>query len=128
MRVRWLVLPILLACLLVVGCGTDKAWRKASVSTYEALGISIGTTPTITETLKAQGAITDEQVIKVKVVYNKAIATYKTLGDTLKIASAAETEAQKEAALQNYDKILADFNILIIELTNLINSFKGGAK
>jgi hypothetical protein len=122
-QVRLLIIPILLACFLVVGCSSDKAWRKAAVDTYEILGISIGATPTITENLKSSGMINDEQLVKVKAVYNKAKAIYAAAGNTLKLASAADTEAKKEAALQDYSKLLTDFNALVVEITNLINSF-----
>jgi len=108
---------------LVVGCTTDKAWRKATVDTYEILGISIGATPSITESLKTSGAITDEQLAKVKAVYNKAKLIFKSAGDALKLASAADTELKKEAALQNYTKLLADFNALSVQIVNLINEF-----
>ena len=122
-RISFLVIPILLAMFLVVGCTTDKAWRKAAVDSYEILGISIGATPTVAENLKASGTITDEQLVRVKAVYNKAKLTYKALGDALKLASAADTEVKKEAALQDYTKLLADFNALSVQIVNLINEF-----
>ena len=122
-KVRLLIIPILLAMFLVVGCGSDKAWRKAAVNTYELLGIPIAATPTISENLKASGTITDADLVRIKAVYNKAKATYTAMGNSLKLASAADTEFKKEVALQDYGKLLIDFNLLLTEIQNLINTF-----
>ena len=120
------ILVGLLAIMLLaglVGCSSDKAWRRATVDSYEILGAGIGATKPTVEALRAANIITDEQLAKVKAIENKAKATYASAGSALKLASAAETEAKKELALQEYTKLLADFKKLLLEITDLINSF-----
>jgi len=107
-----------------LGCATETPWRKAAITTYELLGVGVGSTKDIAESLKAQNLITDEQLLKIKDVYNKARAVYIAAGNSLKLAGKAESAASRDQLLVEYDQLLSDFRNLSLELYNLINSFK----
>ncbi len=114
---------ILLAAL--IGCATSPTpWRKAAVTTYELLGTGIGAAKDTTESLQAQKLIGDDQVLKIKEIYNKARSAYIAAGNTLKLAGKAENAAKTDQLLAEYDKLLADFKTLSYQLYDLVKSFK----
>ena len=117
------IFVILLLLPILVACGSDKAWRKAAADSYDVLGAAITSTKPTAEMLRAANTINDDQLAKVKDIYNKARQAYIAAGAALKLASNAQTEAQKQAALQDYSKLLGDFNALLLQITDLINSF-----
>ena len=123
---RRLKIGFLIIVLLAVfaSCSSDTAWRRSTVATFELVGAGLGTTQTVTDILKSQGAITDAQVAQVKAVYIKAKGIYTLAGQTLKLAGQAESASKRDALLAEYDKLLAEFNKLAVEITNLIASWK----
>jgi hypothetical protein len=117
----------LLAIMLVtfVGCGaTVTPWRKATVDTYELLGIGIGAAKDTTESLQVQNLISAEQVLKIKVVYSKAREAFIAAGNVLKLAGQAEDSIKRDSLLADYGKLLTDFKNLSIQLYDLVKSFK----
>jgi uncharacterized membrane protein len=125
-RVRFII-PLLLAVVLLAGlfgCATDTPWRKATVTTYELLGVGIVATKDTTELLKAKNVITDAQLLKIKDVYNKTRDAYAAAGKALKLAGQAASVASRDASLAEYAKLLADFNTLSTQLYDLIKGFK----
>ena len=121
------VLVVLLGMVLLaglIGCASETPWRKATVTTYELLGIGIGATKDTAESLKAQNLITDEQVAKIKDVYNKTRSAYVAAGNTLKLAGKAESAVSRDSLLAEYDKLLADFRTLAYQLYDLMKGFK----
>jgi len=118
------IFTCLLLLVFCLGCASETPWRKATVTTYELLGVGVGATKDIAVSLKAQNLITDEQLLKIKDVYNKARNSYVAAGNALKLAGKAESAISRDQLLVEYDKLLTDFRNLSLELYNLINSFK----
>ncbi len=108
----------------LMGCSTDTPWRKATVTTFELVGIGVGGARDTAEVLKAQGLITNAQFLKIKDVYNKAVSAYTAAGNALKLAGKAESAAKRDALLAEYDKLLADFRVLAYQLYDLVKGFK----
>jgi len=113
---------ILLVCLM--SCASETPWRKAAVETFEILGVGIGAARDTTEALKVSNVISAEQVLKVKAVYNKAVAAYAAAGNALKVAGQAQSVASRDASLEEYGKLLADFKNLSLQLYDLVKNFK----
>ena len=118
----FLVMVVMMA--MVVSCASDTPWRKAAVTTYELTGITIEHSKSTAEALKAQGLITDAQLVKIKDAYNKARSVFIVAGNALKAAGKAEDAAKRDALLAEYDKLLVDFKDLAYELIVLVNQFK----
>jgi hypothetical protein len=117
----------LLAMVMVVGlmgCATETPWRKATVATYELLGVGIGAARDTSILLRSQNVITDAQLLKIKDVYNKARNSYIAAGNALKLAGQAANVTSRDASLAEYTKLLADFNALSTQLYDLIKGFK----
>lgn len=117
-------LAMVLLLIGLVGCATDTPWRKATVTTYELLGVGVGATKDTAESLKAQNLITDEQLSKIKDVYNKARNVYLAAGNSLKLAGKAESAASRDKLLEEYGKLLVDFRNLAYQLYDLVKGFK----
>jgi hypothetical protein len=121
------IVPIVFVSILflsLLSCASDTPWRKASVTTYELTGTIIEHSKQTAEALKAQNLITDEQLAKIKGIYNKARDVYIAAGNSLKLAGKAESAAKRDQLLAEYDKLLADFKKLAYELADLVNKFK----
>ena len=118
----FLVMVVMMA--MVVSCTSDTPWRKATVTTYELVGIGVGANRDIAEALKAQGLITDEQLGKIKIAYNKAQAVYVAAGRALKLAGKAASASDRDVLLTEYDKLLAEFRTLAYQVYDLIKGFK----
>ena len=118
----FLVMVVMMA--MVVSCASDTPWRKATVTTYELVGVGVGANRDIAEALKAQNLITDEQLGKIKVAYNKAQAVYVAAGKALKLAGKAASASDRDVLLAEYDKLLAEFRTLAYQVYDLIKGFK----
>ena len=124
MRKRSMFLVLVLVWMVVLsGCASDMAWRKATVTTFELVGTGFETTRTTTEILKANGVISDIQLAKIKDVYNKAVVAYAKAGETLKLAGRVATSAEKETLLNDYATYIAEFTKLSVEVYNMIKDF-----
>ena len=119
----FLVVAVMMA--MVVSCASDTPWRKATVTTYELVGVGIGATRDTAEGLKAQNLITDEQIGKIKVADNKAQAVYVAAGNALKLAGKAKSASDRDVLLTEYDKLLAEFRTLAYQVYDLIKETKG---
>ena len=108
----------------LMGCATDTPWRKATVTTFELVGITQETSKSTTESLRAQNLITDEQLGKVKVIYNKARLAYLAAGNALKLAGKAESAVNRDQLLAEYDKLLTEFRALAYQIYDLIKGFQ----
>lgn len=124
MRRFYLGMLILVLAVSFMGCGTNKAWRQATVITYELAGVGVGATKDIGESLNAQGLIKPEQLVKIKDAYNKARAVYITAGNALKLASAASSSAEQGKLLEEYLKLLDQFKTLAYQVYDLVKQFK----
>lgn len=120
----FMVMVILLSMVVLVGCASDTPWRKATVTTYELVGVGIGAGKDTAEALKAQNLITDEQVGKIKVAYNKAREVYIAAGNTLKLAGQTVDATKRDALLVEYDKLLINFRALAYQLYDLLKGVK----
>ncbi len=123
-RSLFLVMVLVWVMFILSGCASDIAWRKATVTTFELVGVGIGATKDTGETLKAQNVISDAQLAKIKEVYNKAVAVYGKAGEALKLAGRVASAAEKDAALADYTKFLGEVAIFSQQLYDLIKGFK----
>lgn len=108
----------------LIGCATDTPWRKATVSTFELVGIGVEAGRDTAQAMKAQNLITDAQLLKIKDAYNKASKAYAAAGNALKLAGRAESAARRDALLTEYDKLLTDFKALAYQVYDLVKGFK----
>ena len=118
----FLVMVVMMA--MVVSCASDTPWRKATVTTFELVGVGVGATRDTAEALKAQNLITDEQLGKIKVAYNKARNVYEAAGKALKLAGKAVSASERDVLLTEYDKLLTEFGTLAYQVYDLIKGFK----
>jgi len=127
MRKVKLSVVMFLALIVLVGlsaCASDTPWRKATVTSYELVGVGIGATKDTAEALQAQNLISAEQISKIKDAYNKARNVYVAAGNALKLAGKAESAASRDVLLAEYDKLLTDFRALAYQLYDLVKGFK----
>ncbi len=125
MRTQIKLFMVMVVMMAMVGaCASDAPWRKATVTTYELVGVGVGATKDTAEALKAQGLLTDEQLGKIKVAYNKAQAVYVAAGKALKLAGKTASAADRDVLLAEYDKLLTEFRTLAYQIYDLIKGFK----
>jgi hypothetical protein len=124
MKRKFLPILVLVVLLAAFACAGETPWRKAAVSTYELVGIGLGSTKDTGEALGAQGLIPPDQLARVKVAYNKARLVYIQAGDTLKLASATSNAIEQGKLLDNYISLLSEFKTLALDVYNLIKNFK----
>ncbi len=115
---------VLLVLVLLAGCASNTPWRKATVVTFELVGVGIGATKDTTELLKAQGVISDAQLANIKEIYNKAVATYAKAGAALKLAGQVASASERDFNLAEYTKFIGEFASLSQQLYDLIKGFK----
>ncbi len=118
-RTQVIVISIIL-CFLLAGCASDTAWRKATVTTYELVGATIEQTRPTAEGLDANKVISDATLAKIKDFYNRAIIIYGKAGKALKLAGQTEDVIKRDALLSEYEKLLAEFKSLSLEIYKLI--------
>ncbi len=115
---------VMLILLSLVGCASETPWRKATVTTYELLGMGIGAGKDTAESLKAQNLITDQQLLAIKNAYNKSREAFVAAGNTLKLAGQVQSAISRDSLLVEYDKLLMDFRTLSYQLYELLKNVK----
>jgi hypothetical protein len=118
------MLLCLMICFSLVSCASDIPWRKATVATFELVGVGVGATRDTAEALRVKNVISEDQILKIKDIYNKAQKSYAAAGNALKLAGRVVSTTERDASLAEYVKLLSDFKTLTIQLYDLIKGFK----
>ncbi len=116
------ILPILIVIVLLscVSCASNAPWRKATVTTFELVGATVEQTKPTVEVLYANKSLNDAKLAQIKEIYNKAIVIYGKAGQALKLAGQTEDVIKRDALLSEYEKLLAEFKSLSLEIYKLI--------
>ena len=120
----FLIMVVLMSLMVLIGCASETPWRKATVTTYELLGMGIGAGKDTAESLKVQNLITDQQFLAIKNAYNKSREVFIAAGNTLKLAGQTQSAISRDTLLVEYDKLLMNFRTLSYQLYELLKNVK----
>ena len=117
-RVKYLV-PLVLAAFLLSACATEFAWRRAVTETIRIPTTTANYVMDTADNFLDMGRITAEQHAQIKDLFNKGEKIQKQAIKAAKIANDAADVQERDAWLEEYDRVLTELRGLIYELIDL---------
>lgn len=106
--------------LLLVVCGCQGGFWSKSVSVYELAGISLRAAHDVARPACDSGQISKENCDQIKKVYSDARSSYLLAGDVLVSAIEASDAVKRQAFLEEYGSLSAQFTKLTGDIFDLL--------
>lgn len=125
MRKRYSIVLLVICLSLLIGCASTS-WKEQVTTGYETVGVGLTTVRDSAKSGCDNGVFTEAECLKIKDAYIKAQLVYINAGNALILSMNVQDSVTQKKLIEDYQKYINDFTVMLPDLLNLISSFKGG--
>lgn len=124
MRKKYSIVLLVICLSLLIGCASTN-WKEQVTTGYEAVGVGLTTVRDSAKSGCANGVFTVAECAKIKDAYIKAQLVYINAWNALILSMNVQDSVIQKKLIEDYQKYINDFAVMLPDLLNLISSFKG---